>query len=827
MTSPRVAAVLVNYRGAEDTIACLQAFDSIEWPVDRLELIVVDNASGDGSAERIRSAVPRAVVVESPTNTGFAGGCNLGVAATTAEYVGFINNDAKPDARWVRAAIDVLSGDRSIACVASKVLDWDGKLVDFVDGSLTFYGMGYKREVTLPDEPAYSEGRDVLFGTGAAMFVRRDVFVEVGGFDERFFMFYEDVDLGWRLNLFGHRVRYVPESVAFHKHHASMKKFGQWREDYLLERNALYTMIKNYDDETLGRVLPAALGLAIRRGVARGGVDTSVLDLARGAGRENEETLTVSKRFLAPVFAIDALVAELPALLAERARVQAARRRSDRDLFPLFRQALEPAEGDPGYLKGYRAVVEALGIEQHFATRRRVVVVTGDPLTAKMAGPAIRAWEIAAALSEEHEVELITTQSCEVSHPRFRARSVDGYRELRKLEEWCDVLVFQGFLLEVYPWLKKSRKVLVVDIYDPFHLEQLEQARDLGERDRYAAVINSVNTLNEQLRRGDFFLCASEKQRDFWLGQLAALARINPLTYDDDETMQSLIAVVPFGVADAPPVRTRDAIKGVVPGIGRDDKVILWGGGVYNWFDPLTLLRAVDRVRAKRSDVRLFFLGLSHPNPDVPTMRMAAQTKELAGELGLTGTHVFFNEEWVAYDDRANYLLDSDIGVSTHLDHVETAFSFRTRILDYFWAGLPVVATQGDALADVIDAETLGVTVPPEDVDALADALLRLLDDEAFALQCRTNIAAVARRYQWATALRPLVEFCRDPRRAADLVAGLGPEPLLHPMTTGPGQSRRNPIGDVALLRRYLRQGGVREVVKRATGRVSRLSRSR
>lgn len=825
MTEPQVAVVLVNYRGADDTIACLRAFDDIDWPADRLQLVVVDNASGDGSADRIRAAVPGAVVIDSPTNSGFAAGCNLGVAATSAAYIGFINNDAKPAAGWIRAAVDVMSGDHSIACVASKVLDWEGATVDFVDGSLTFYGMGYKREVTQPDAPAYAHGRDVLFATGAAMFVKRSVFVDVGGFDERYFMFYEDVDLGWRLNLFGHRVRYVPESVALHKHHASMRKFGQWREDYLLERNALYSMIKNYDDQTLLRVLPGAMALAVRRGVARGNTDTSVLDLARGAGGEDENDLLVSKRALAPVFAIDTLVSELPALLADRERVQAARRRSDRDLFPLFRQALEPAEGDPGYLEGYRAVVEALGIEEHFATRRRVVVVTGDPLTAKMAGPAIRAWEIATALSEEHDVELITTQACELSHPRFRVRSVDGYRELRKLEEWCDVLVFQGFLLEVYPWLKTSRKVLVVDIYDPFHLEQLEQARDLGERDRYAAVVNSVNTLNEQLRRGDFFLCASEKQRDFWLGQLAALARVNPLTYDDDETMRSLIAVVPFGVADAPPVRTRPAIKGVIPGIGADDKVILWGGGVYNWFDPLTLLRAVDRVRVERDDVRLFFLGLAHPNPDVPAMRMAAATRELSDELGLTGTHVFFNEDWVAYDDRANYLLDADIGVSTHLDHVETAFSFRTRILDYFWAGLPVVATQGDALADVIDADVLGVTVPPRDVDALAAALLRILDDEEFAARCRDNIAGVARRYQWASALRPLVEFCRDPRRAADLVAGLGPEPLLHPMTTGPVGPPRSMLGDVALLRRYLRQGGVREVAKRATGRITRLTK--
>jgi len=703
------------------------------------------------------------------------------------------------------------------------VLDWDGEFIDYVDGSLTFYGMGYKREVLEPDSTAYDGGRDVLFGTGAAMFVRRNVFSAIGGFDERYFMFFEDVDLGWRLNLFGHRVRYVPESVALHRHHASMKSFGQWREDYLLERNALFSMIKNYDDATLARVMPGALALAVRRGMARGGVDTSVLDLAKGAGDEAISDLAISKRALAPVFAIDALVTELPAVMADRARIQSQRRRSDRDLFPLFRQALEPAEGAPGYLKGYHAVVEALNIEQLFATRRHIAVVTGDPLSAKMAGPAIRAWEIASALAEEHEVQLLTTLSCDVTHPRFKARSISGFKELKELEQWADVIIFQGGFLEVNPWLKKSRKTLVVDIYDPFHLEQLEQGRELGERDRHFAVMNSVHTLNEQLRRGDFFLCASDKQRDFWLGQLAGVGRLNPLTYDDDESMRSLITVVPFGVADAPPVRTRPAIKGVVPGIGVDDTVILWGGGVYDWFDPLTLLRAIDIVRTKRADVRLFFLGLVHPNPDVPEMRMAGATRALAADLGLTGKHVFFNEDWVSYADRGNYLLDSDIGVSTHREHIETAFSFRTRILDYFWAGLPVVATRGDALAEVIETDGLGVTVEPEDVEALADALLRLLDDTAFADRCRGNIADAARRYQWASVLRPLIEFCRDPRRAPDLAAGLGSEPLLGPMSTGPRLAGARPAHDLVLIKRYLRQGGVREVVKRAAGRINRL----
>ena len=101
---------------------------------------------------------------------------------------------------------------------------------------------------------------------------------------------------------------------------------------------------------------------------------------------------------------------------------------------------------------------------------------------------------------------------------------------------------------------------------------------------------------------------------------------------------------MPFGVSDTDPQPHAAVLKGVVPGIGADDKVMLWGGGVYNWFDPLTLLRAVDKLAAGCPNVRLFFLGLKHPNPNVAEMRMAVQTRALADELGLTGTHVFFNE---------------------------------------------------------------------------------------------------------------------------------------------------------------------------------------
>ena len=200
-----------------------------------------------------------------------------------------------------------------------------------------------------------------------------------------------------------------------------------------------------------------------------------------------------------------------------------------------------------------------------------------------------------------------------------------------------------------------------------------------------------------------------------------------------------------------------------MPGIGPDDKVILWGGGVYNWFDPLTFIRAVARLRSRIPEVRLYFMGMQHPNPGVPTMRMATQTRQLAEELDLVDRHVFFNDGWVAYDERQNYLLEADVGVSTHFDQVETSFSFRTRILDYIWASLPIVATAGDSFGDLIERSGFGITVPPEDEPALEEALYQLLSDDERNAACRTAIADHLDTFRWTRVLEPLRQFCRAP----------------------------------------------------------------
>ncbi len=816
-----VSVILVNYKGADDTITCLRHFDEIDWPRDLLELIVVDNDSRDGSVEKIRAAVPSAVVIDAGSNTGFAGGCNLGVSHARGEYVAFINNDARPHPGWIRAAVEAFDSDQTIGAVASKVLDWSGELIDYADGSLTWYGMGYKREAEKPDSAAFDVPKDVLFGTGAAMFVRASLYRSVGGFDERFFMFYEDVDLGWRLNILGHRVRYVPTSLAYHRHHVTMKKFGNFREAYLLERNALLSLYKNLDDESLAKALPAAMALSVRRSLARTGTDATALDLQRSPGGDDVGTLEISKMALTGTYAIDYFTENLPTLLTSREELQRLRRRPDREIFPLFRHAIEAAYAIEGYNSAHDVLVKAFGIAEHFTSRSRILVVTGEPLLERMAGPAIRAWEIASALAGEHDVKLVSTAGARVSSDDFEVLYEVGPK-LKKVTDWADVIIFQGFLLEGAPWLVDSSKILVADVYDPMHLEQLEQARDLGEEGRARSIRETSRVLNEQLARADFVLCASEKQRDFWLGQMAGQGRVNALVYDEDESLDSLISVVPFGIADADPVQHKHAIKGTVPGIGPDDKVIIWGGGVYNWFDPLTLIRAVDRLRGRHPEVRLYFMGLKHPNPGVPDMRIAWETQQLSEELGLTGKHVFFNTGWVPYNERADYLLDADLGVSTHFHHIETAFSFRTRILDYLWAGLPIVATGGDTFGDLIERHDLGRVVPPEDVDALEAALEEMLFDDAATTVVRANVREFAEGYRWAKVLEPLVEFCRFPRRAADLAARVGGvDRKARKFEKAPWSVR----SDLELVKGYLSAGGPKELVRRVNGRVRRVVR--
>ena len=246
-----------------------------------------------------------------------------------------------------------------------------------------------------------------------------------------------------------------------------------------------------------------------------------------------------------------------------------------------------------------------------------------------------------------------------------------------------------------------------------------------------------------------------------------ALNRVNPYSYNQDPTLKKMIDVVPFGLPDIKPIHNREVLKGKIDGIGKDDFVIIWGGGIYNWFDPLTLIRAMAEIGEDRDDIKLFFMGVKHPNPKVRKLQLADETVELAKKLNAYNSSVFFNPGWVEYESRQNYLLESDVGIITHPEHIETRFSFRTRILDYLWTGLPIISTKGDYLSELIEKNGLGITTRDGNTSDVAKAIIKLADDKEFYTRCVSNIESIAKEYTWEKICQPLIGFCKDPAFSA------------------------------------------------------------
>lgn len=380
-----------------------------------------------------------------------------------------------------------------------------------------------------------------------------------------------------------------------------------------------------------------------------------------------------------------------------------------------------------------------------------------------MAGPGIRAWEFASALSGRHSVTLAVPNATKLTPHSFQMVRTPPRAGLASMVRASDVVICQGPRLMPGLLALVYNRPVVVDLYDPYNIEELEASCRLPLARRRERQRRVGEIINLQLLFGDFFICASERQRDYWLGALSANHRLNPKAYDADNRLRNLIDVVPFGIPATPPRRGNGAIKGRLPGIAKDDFVVLWAGGLWGWLDPLAVIRAMAIVRDSRPDVKLVFMGTRHPNPGVGRPEMVDQAIALADELGLRGSSVVFNEGWVPYLERDLYLTAADVGVSAQHEHLETRFAFRTRLLDYLWAELPIIATSGDNLGDAVQSEGLGIAVSDSDVNGIAAAILRMRNEPEFRAGCRRRISGLSSRYRWDSVTRPLANYCDNP----------------------------------------------------------------
>lgn len=358
-----VSIVTVNWNGREHLASLLPSLE----PLGCREIIVVDNGSADGSIEFLAASHPEVRTIRNSENLGFAHPCNQGAQAAKGEIVAFINNDMKAEPGWISESLRRFTP--STPCVASRILDWDGKRIDYNGSSLQYLGFALQRDIgRLVDEVS---GPDrVLFPCGGAFLIDRDIFLDSGGFDPDYFAIFEDVDLGWRLWILGHEVAFAPDSVVRHRGHSTFGRHGQRKMRYLMHRNALLTVLKNYQDDVFERLLPLALRLTVKRVVLLTGVERESFYLWAAANRQQlSSDVGARDRWtdaMSQLVALDDVLEAMPSLLEKRRLVQSKRKRDDAQILDLFVDPMRTIVDDPNYRSEEAAWLKYLNLDSVF-----------------------------------------------------------------------------------------------------------------------------------------------------------------------------------------------------------------------------------------------------------------------------------------------------------------------------------------------------------------------------------------------------------------------------------------------------------------------------
>ncbi len=414
------------------------------------------------------------------------------------------------------------------------------------------------------------------------------------------------------------------------------------------------------------------------------------------------------------------------------------------------------------------------------APRPAVLFVCPDAVGQRMSGLGIRYVELARALSAYADVTVASgaADSTPVDDVQTACYAVHAPSQLRPLIARSDVVVAPPQWPLVASWLRSCDARVIHDVYTP---EALETAQLFaGHRPAVRRLMASwtLDRLHDALSSAHHLICASEKQRDLWIGALLATRRITPERCDRDPGLRETIDAVPFGTAIQPPLRSgASGIRERFPQIGAGDEIVLWNGGIWRWLDAPTAVRAVALLGERRPGVRLVFMGAAAA-AQAASQRATEEAEAVARELGVMDRGVLFHRDWVPFGERVEWLLDADCAISTHADTLESRYAFRTRLLDCFWAGLPIVATAGDDLAIRVEADGLGEVVAPGDVEAAANAIERVLDRG---------------RAAYGPALAQANERCSWPIAAQALIRWIGPQSPPAERLAPSGSTRRTP----------------------------------
>lgn len=239
-----VSVIIVNWNGLEHLRTCIPAVVAQDYP--NFEVIVVDNGSSDGSVAWVRSNFPQVRLVCNDANLGFAAGNNQGFQIMRGVYAALLNNDARPERGWLRALVRAAQSGKRVGMVASRVLlAHRPDLLDSAGIEVDVLGIAWNRGFGTPVSQDPMERVEIFGPAGSAALYLKAMLDEIGFFDERYFAYYEDVELAWRARRAGWRCLYAPDAIVVHQHSATGRS-GSAFKSYHLSRNRIWTLIRHY-----------------------------------------------------------------------------------------------------------------------------------------------------------------------------------------------------------------------------------------------------------------------------------------------------------------------------------------------------------------------------------------------------------------------------------------------------------------------------------------------------------------------------------------------------------------------------------------------------
>jgi len=261
---PFVSVIISSFNGRRHLEECLLSLRNLNYPAGKREIILIDDGSQDKTYEFVKDKFREVNIIRNRRNMGAAESRNIGIRNAKGGLLAFLDNDVRVEKNWLRELVRAIEEDGQIGICASKLLFKDQPCVlNSAGGVMNIYVDAWDRGVFERDTGQYDADRRVFFGCSAAMLARREVLGKTGYFDPLLYV-YEDVDLGWRVNLLGYKVIYAPQAIAYHKRGGTLVR-SSLRGKYLLERNRIRTMVKNYEAKTLWRNMPGLFKFKLAR----------------------------------------------------------------------------------------------------------------------------------------------------------------------------------------------------------------------------------------------------------------------------------------------------------------------------------------------------------------------------------------------------------------------------------------------------------------------------------------------------------------------------------------------------------------------------------